>query len=316
MKEEIAELFSGLGIGILGIGLGILLSSYFQSYALLIIFIGILLHGLGMYYLHLRRKSAKEEFTSRNFLYRLCWVILILLFIFFFITVNPWLMFSLILLGVWFVVWLAKPILREEILWTSLLTMPFGLTEPLFVPEYWNPPSLFDLAARTGFDIESLIFSFAIGGIGSVFYEAFFKVRHEKMSRHEKHLKRHRFHLLTLLLPIFVFLILYFSSEMNPIYSASIAMFSGGFAALFCRPDLRKKIWMSGFLFLIFYFAFFLSFSLFYPEFIELWNFSTLTGILIAGVPLEELLFAFTFGMLWSSYYEHLRWIKLKSRPG
>ena len=52
----------------------------------------------------------------------------------------------------------------------SLLTMPFGLTEALFVPRYWDPPSLFDLAQRTGFDIESLIFSFGIGGVGSVLY--------------------------------------------------------------------------------------------------------------------------------------------------
>ena len=29
------------------------------------------------------------------------------------------------------------------------------------------------------------------------------------------------------------------------------------------------------------------------------------------GVPLEELLFAFTVGMLWSSIYEHTRWYRL-----
>ena len=53
----------------------------------------------------------------------------------------------------------------------SVFTMPFGLTEPLFVPRYWDPPSLFNLAATTGFDIESLIFCFAIGGIGAVLYD-------------------------------------------------------------------------------------------------------------------------------------------------
>lgn len=46
----------------------------------------------------------------------------------------------------------------------SLLTAPFGLTEPLFVPEYWNPPSLFVLEQRTGFDLEIFIFCFGIGG--------------------------------------------------------------------------------------------------------------------------------------------------------
>lgn len=50
-------------------------------------------------------------------------------------------------------------------IWASVMTMPLGLTEPLFVPAYWNPPSLFNLAQRTGFDIESLIFAFAIGAL-------------------------------------------------------------------------------------------------------------------------------------------------------
>lgn len=49
-------------------------------------------------------------------------------------------------------------------LYVSFLTSLLGLTEPIFVPKYWNPPSLFNLAQNTGFDIESLLFSFGIGG--------------------------------------------------------------------------------------------------------------------------------------------------------
>ncbi|NQY26146.1 MAG: hypothetical protein HRT92_03100 [Piscirickettsiaceae bacterium] len=48
-----------------------------------------------------------------------------------------------------------------------MFTAPFWLTEPLFVPDYWIPPSLFYLAVTTGFNIESLIFCFGIGGVGS-----------------------------------------------------------------------------------------------------------------------------------------------------
>jgi hypothetical protein len=191
--------------------------------------------------------------------------------------------------------------------------MPFGLTEPLFVPEYWNPPSLFNLAARTGFDIESLIFCFAVGGIGAVLYESFFKARHQKMSKREMCSKRHRFHKLALTSPVIVFIPLYFLTKLNPIYSASIAMFVGGVAATLCRPDLKKKILAGGALFLVLYFVFFLFFNLVYPELVqEVWNLSAISGILILGVPLEELLFAFTFGMMWSSVYEHALWYKLK----
>ncbi|MFH1064182.1 MAG: hypothetical protein V1729_03825, partial [Candidatus Woesearchaeota archaeon] len=123
---------------------------------------------------------------------------------------HEWLTFSAILLGIWFILYIAKPILRKEMFWVSLFTMPFGLTEPLFVPEYWSPPSLFNLAARTGFDIESLIFCFAVGGIGAVLYEAVFKVSHQKVSREEIHGKRHRVHKLALSSPVIVFLPLYF----------------------------------------------------------------------------------------------------------
>ena len=108
------------------------------------------------------------------------------------VILNEWLTFSLILLGIWFIVFLLNKKSKKEMLWASILTAPFGLIEPLFVPEYWSPPSLFNLAVITGFDIESFIFSFAIGGIGVVLYELFFSVKHYKMSKHEMYSGRHR----------------------------------------------------------------------------------------------------------------------------
>ena len=80
----------------------------------------------------------------------------------------------IIFLAIWGVIFLFHKNLRSEILIVSFWTMPLGLTEPLFVPLYWNPPSLFNLAQRTGFDIESLIFCFSIGGVGSVLYRLIF----------------------------------------------------------------------------------------------------------------------------------------------
>ena len=228
---------------------------------------------------------------------------------------NPWLIFSLLFLLAWLLIWLSKPRLRKKMFWISLFTMPFGLTEPLFVPEYWNPPALFNLAARTGFDIESLIFSFAIGGIGSVIYETLIKTRHKKVSKHEMHGRRHRFHLLSLSSPIIIFLLLFIFTRLNSIYSASIAMFIGSVASLLCRPDLKKKIWLGGIMFFLIYFIFFLSFNLIYPGIVyKIWNLNALSGILIVGIPLEELIFAFTFGMMWSSVYEHVMWYKVQKK--
>ena len=75
-----------------------------------------------------------------------------------------WLLWSSAFLIPWGLVYMMFPEQRRAMWWSSVFTAPFGLTEPLFVPEYWMPPSLFDLAVNTGFDIESLIFCF-VGGV-------------------------------------------------------------------------------------------------------------------------------------------------------
>ena len=40
----------------------------------------------------------------------------------------------------------------------------------------------------------------------------------------------------------------------------------------------------------------------------EVWNLPALSGVLVFGIPLEELLFGWTFGMYWSGVYEHVMW--------
>lgn len=121
-----------------------------------------------------------------------------------------WLVWALAFLVPWTVLYAALPAQRRVILWSSSLTALFGLTEPIFVPEYWNPPSLFDLAQRTGFDIESLIFCFGIGGVGVVLYNALSGKRLMPMSSHERNNSRHRFHSMALGTPFVVFAALYF----------------------------------------------------------------------------------------------------------
>ena len=144
---------------------------------------------------------------------------------------HTWLLWATAFLLLWAIVFFARSSLRRRMLWASILTTPFGLTEPLFVPEYWNPPSLFNLAQRTGFDIESLIFCFAIGGLGAVGYSALAPVPVRRMDHHARSLPQHRWHLLALASPIFVFLVLYFI-DWNPIYPGISALVVGALATL------------------------------------------------------------------------------------
>ena len=227
-----------------------------------------------------------------------------------------WLLWSLFLIVIWGVIYalLKSKGSKKEMLLVSLWTSLLGFTEPLFVPEYWNPPSLFDLAHRTGFDIESLIFSFGVGGIAVVLYEWIFRISHEQMKPREQSLPRHRYHLLSILSAPVIFFFLLVSTSLNPIYSAAVAMIIGGLFSWYCRPDLKKKMIMSAFIFLGIYFVYFLTLIAVYPGYVEqVWNFKDISGILVFGIPLEELLFAVSFGFIWSSVYEHFTWRKIKS---
>lgn len=223
-----------------------------------------------------------------------------------------WLIWSSAFLIPWALVYLIFPMHRRAMRWASLFTMPFGLTEPLFVPEYWLPPSLFDLAVNTGFDIESLIFCFGIGGIGAVFCNVVAgRVPHKMpLSEHFKPLHHH--HRKALAAPFVAFIPLYFL-PWNVIYPSIVAMAIGAVATMLCRPDLIRKSWVGGVLFLVYYAIFLAGLEISAPGYIErVWNLDALSGVSLGFMPLEELLFAVFFGMYWSGVYEHFTWHRLE----
>lgn len=219
-----------------------------------------------------------------------------------------WLLWSSAFFIPWALLYALNPVHRRVMLRATVLTALFGLTEPIFVPAYWNPPSLFELAQRTGFDIESLIFAGAIGGIGAVLYNILTGRRLVMMRPAERVHAQHRFHPLAVATPAIVFLGLYFL-PWNPIWPALAAMAAGAAAAVWCRPELIAKTFVGGGLFLILYGVFMLGLRWLAPGYIEqVWNLPALTGVLVYGIPLEELVFGFSFGMYWSGVYEHLSW--------
>lgn len=194
-------------------------------------------------------------------------------------------------------------------LWASAFTTPFGLTEPLFVPEYWNPPSLFDLAQRTGFDLESLVFCFGIGGVGAVVVNILRRRVARPVALGERHDRHHRFHRLVLLTPFMLFAVLV-PLGWNPIYPGIAAMAVGAALNAWCRPDLARSTAIGAFVFLAYYAVFLAGLEFSAPDgYIErVWNLDALSGVVVGFMPLEELLFAAGFGAYWAGVYEHFAW--------
>jgi hypothetical protein len=225
-----------------------------------------------------------------------------------------WLVWSTAFLVPWLAICVASPRQRKVMVWASVFTAPLGLTEPLFVPAYWRPPSLFDLARTTGFDIESIIFAFGIGGIGAVLYNVFTGRELSPMADAERYSSRHKLHDWALAAPFVLFPILY-PFPWNPIYPAIVAMLLGATAAIWCRPDLARKTWVGAILFLAYYAVFLFGVEWTAPGYIErVWNLGALSGLKVSGMPIEELLFAAAFGAYWSGVYDHFTWRSL-ARP-
>jgi hypothetical protein len=217
-----------------------------------------------------------------------------------------WLLWASAFLLLWVLLFVALPVLRQPMLWASTLTAPFGLTEPLFIPTYWNPPSLFDLAQRTGgFDIESFIFCFALGGLSvAVCALTHKRSSHGAQSWHRKGF--HDGHLFALTTPILIFIALIWI-DWNTIYSGILALTVGAVVIVLCRPNLWRSTLFGGVVFLALYTIFLLGLKWLWPGYIEaVWNLDALIVWRPAGLPLEELLFSFAFGAYWSSMYEYV----------
>jgi len=219
-----------------------------------------------------------------------------------------WIVWAGAFLLPWAILWLIFPRHRRAMFWASAFTTPLGLSEPLFVPEYWSPPSLFDLARTTGFDIESLVFCFGIGGVAAVLYNVLTGTHFEAVPESERRRPLHRHHYKALAAPFLVFPVLYLL-PVNPIYPGIVAMIAGGVATILCRPDLKRKTWVGGVLFICYYAVFVAGLDWISPGYVErVWNLDALSGNLIGSIPLEELAFAAAFGCYWSGVYDHFTW--------
>ncbi len=212
----------------------------------------------------------------------------------------------------WFVLYFIRKDLRRKMIFSSILCTPLGLSEFIFAPYYWNPSTLFDLTTKIGFDIESLIFSFAVGGIAAVLYEEVLKKHLVKARENRIFTKRHFYLLTAVLVSSMIFFSFIF--KMDLIYTAVIVMALGAITIMISRKDLIKETIVGSLLFLLVYFILLFTLNtLIFPDWIaRTWNFEHILGITFFKIPLEEILWALTFGALWAPIYEDIKGYALK----
>src|SRR5260370_10129435 len=178
-----------------------------------------------------------------------------------------------------------------------------ALTSLLFVPQYWTPPWLFDLDQKIRVGIEDVLWAGGVGGIASVVAEILLK---ERLSVIRKAARRR--HFAPFVVVVVVFLALEFWHPGKTIYNTIIAFAIGAVVIAFLRSDMIPTMLVGALSFTSLHFVLFLLVLLLYPDFVKrYYTLSHLLGIYVAGVPIEELLFAGTGGAIWSVAYEYVQ---------
>jgi hypothetical protein len=202
---------------------------------------------------------------------------------------------------------------RSQIRWGTLIATPMALTSILFVPQYWTPPSLFNLDQKIRVGIEDFLWAAAVGGIASVVGELLLKEGLATMRSQAR--KRHY-------APFVVIAVIFIAVELwhphKTMYNTIIAFAAGALVIAFLRSDLVPLMLISALSFTALYFFLFLCLLFLYPDFIHrFYNIPNLLGIYLLGVPIEELLFAATGGAIWSVAYEYVQGYRLspESQP-
>jgi len=205
---------------------------------------------------------------------------------------------------IFFIFYITRKDLRRKMLWSGLIAAPFGVGELYFIPNYWTPQTFFDWGMRYGLDIEAFILMFFLGGIAGAIYEGWCK---KKIP-----VKQHMCHpmctcYLGIVVTLTVFLLLVRLTNWNIIYPSIYACLAGGAFGFFRYKHLRKHVLFGGITFMLIYLISLAVMDIFFlPWITTTWLMKELSGILIIGVPIEELFFGFAFGTLWTPLYEEV----------
>lgn len=182
------------------------------------------------------------------------------------------------------------------------------ISELYYLKDYWRP----EIFTGWPIGIEDFIFGFCIGGISSVIYEYIFGKHHSNRINRKHHWSWFIVPLVTLF--IIVFNALFFVLKINSIYVSAIAFALLALIIICFRKDLLVNSLTSGFLMGLLMFVSYLVFLSIFPEAIHRWwLIKNISGVLINGVPIEELLWAFSWGMVAGPIYEFFRGLKLKN---
>lgn len=206
-------------------------------------------------------------------------------------------------IGLWVALYMYNKHTRAEMLTMSIAVAPLGLLQPLYLKDYWVAPSI---APWQGFDVESLIYAFCLGGLAAVTYEVFFQKEYSVHNRRTNvYFARDA---VAIGLVTFFGLLLFGMESM----SATILVLTvSGVILVWKRPDLRTNALLTGFMAAIVTGMGYMIIDALFPQVLR-YAFPGHTSI--SGVPSLELVFAFCAGFFFGPLYEFVLGLSAKRK--
>lgn len=256
------------------------------------------------------------------------------------LKMNGFLLGTCILIIFWLLIWLFLKYKKlendlKEMRIASTTCMFLALTEPIFVPDYWIPPSILKVWE---WDLESFFFCFAVGGISAVLTEL---PRIKKIILFIDYWLWRFLRLFMIFFswaigintkdkPIFnvdysvvlskreirnenMILIAFFVAvfgatshfSWNIIYKIFVLCIAGSLFIIWRRPDIKWQVLGGGISFTLLYTVILLIVHAYDPSFYSKhWNLDKLSGIYFLKAPVEEYMYAFSYGVFWAPLYE------------
>lgn len=220
---------------------------------------------------------------------------------------------------VFFVIWLALFLFSGETRREQIIMSIVGLVlSPgiLLIASYDFRQIVSDEVSAVG--IEDFLFAFSFFGVAAVIYQALIGRHAHKIrgSRYEvKHLGHWVGHLLLILgLWAFAALLLIHVFDLSSIQGLIVGGLLVGMYIIADRHDLTMNALLSGLFMaaLIFIVEQIFFVRLFPIDAAAFWQFDALSGFIIGGIPLEELMWAAVVGFTIGPLYEYLKRYQLK----
>lgn len=173
--------------------------------------------------------------------------------------------------------------------------------------DWWRPSTI----TGTVVGIEDFLSGFATGGVMTFAYEVIFK---KQLYRARSSRKTGPDHLSLLFLLAFLTSWLFWGVGLTTFWASFVAMLVISGVIFFYRKDLIWAGIISGILMVLISIPVYLITIALDPSWVhETYLFETLSGILIQGIPIEELVFWFMAGLLFGPFYEYWQGLKIRN---